>query len=295
MIDNIDRILDGIDQIVGGSTRYTYGVRNRFYAKRRPADRRPGRPGPRDLHGRAAAELLHERAGRASRPAVLDEQQRRTARAHFSPILLTVRAHADRTTSMRARAPSSTAGIGSSGTISASGTYSWSTRLQTTVGWSKRAFIAELAGFNNPDFLDHSLNVSSTVHTRDNKYGGVYSFNYDVLRRTMIQQRMYGVLQRAVLRHRVRVPESRLFELFATAASSCRSRSPGSATSRRSTARSAACRADAVDERRGAVEQCCMLAIFAVESPSCRARYWSPGPQGSPAVTDRPSDRLKRL
>ena len=71
-----------------------------------------------------------------------------------------------------------------------------------------------LDGFNNPDFLDHSLNVSSTVRTRNNKYGSVYSLNYDILRATLVQQRIDGVLQRAVLRRRIRVPESRLFRFF---------------------------------------------------------------------------------
>jgi hypothetical protein len=32
--------------------------------------------------------------------------------------------------------------------------------------------------------------VASNVHTRDNRYGAMYSFNYDVLRSTMLQQRV---------------------------------------------------------------------------------------------------------
>ena len=47
-------------------------------------------------------------------------------------------------------------------------------------------------GFNDPNTLYQSINGSSTVRTRDNKYGLIYSFNYDVLHSTMIQQRISG-------------------------------------------------------------------------------------------------------
>ena len=73
-------------------------------------------------------------------------------------------------------------------TISAQGSYSWTGRLQTTAGWSKTAFIEGLPGFDNPEFLAHSLNGSTNVHTLDNRVGGLYSFNYDVLRSSMLQQ-----------------------------------------------------------------------------------------------------------
>jgi hypothetical protein len=38
--------------------------------------------------------------------------------------------------------------------------------------------------------LDHYLNVAANAHTIDNRFGGVYSFNYDVLRSALLQQRM---------------------------------------------------------------------------------------------------------
>ena len=72
------------------------------------------------------------------------------------------------------------------------GSYSWTGRLQTTVGWSKKAFIKELEGFNNPNLLDQSINTSTNVHTKDNRFGSLYSFTYDVLRSNLIQQRLTG-------------------------------------------------------------------------------------------------------
>ena len=35
--------------------------------------------------------------------------------------------------------------------------------VQTTAGWSKRAFIAGLSGFDDPNRLDQYINASSTV------------------------------------------------------------------------------------------------------------------------------------
>ena len=75
-------------------------------------------------------------------------------------------------------------------TISANTSYSWTTRLQVTGGWTKRGFIAELEGFNNPDLLDHAIFGSTTMHTRDNRVGTIYSFNLDVLHHAVVQQRI---------------------------------------------------------------------------------------------------------
>jgi hypothetical protein len=77
-------------------------------------------------------------------------------------------------------------------TISASGSYSWANLLQTTLGWSKRGFISQLAGFNDPALLDQAINTQASMHTRDNRYGGVYSLNYDILHKNMLQQRLSG-------------------------------------------------------------------------------------------------------
>ena len=73
-IDNFDRIIqiDGIDSIVGGTTRYTYGLNNRFYAKRQPRRGRD-RPGAGDRRRRdAQTYYTDERASqydRSTRPA----------------------------------------------------------------------------------------------------------------------------------------------------------------------------------------------------------------------------------
>jgi hypothetical protein len=36
------------------------------------------------------------------------------------------------------------------------------------------------------------VNTSTNVHTRDNRFGGIYAFNFDVLRSSLLNQRMSG-------------------------------------------------------------------------------------------------------
>ncbi len=188
-IDNFNQIiqLEGVDSIVGGTTRYTYGVNNRFYAKRREGT----------LHqARDIVDVELTQSYYTDERASQYDQQYATsftgaAASHFSPIALSVRAAPtnDLTVSTRAEFDSR---YHSLRTISLTAGYAWTGRLQTQFGWSKRAFIPELQGFNDPNFLDHYINGSVNAHAKDNRIGGLYSFNYDVLHSSMLQQRMTG-------------------------------------------------------------------------------------------------------
>ena len=190
-IDNYTRIvtIDGTDSIVGGTTQYNYGVTNRFYAKRRDGQR---------SQAREILDLQVDQTYYTNSQASLVDQRYSTSfsgasatQSNFSPIALSVRAlpSNDFNSTLRAEFDSR---YHSLRTISASGTYSWTGRLQTTVGWSKRAFIQELAGFNDKNNLDQSINTSTNVHTKDNRFGTLYSFTYDVLRSNLLQQRITG-------------------------------------------------------------------------------------------------------
>jgi hypothetical protein len=75
-------------------------------------------------------------------------------------------------------------------TLSLNTNYNWAQRLQTTVGWSRNFFIAELPGFNDRNNLSNYLNVSANARTRDNKYGLNTSLSYDVGRSTLTQERI---------------------------------------------------------------------------------------------------------
>ncbi len=188
-IDNSSRIiqLDTSDFIVGDVTQYAYGVTNRLYAKRRVGAGQTTQA--REIANIELTQTYYtdQRAGQFD-PRYASSFSG-AAQSNFSPIALTGRAMPTDAFSATLRAEFDSQ-YHALRTITATGTYAWSGRGQTTVGWSKRAFIEGLPGFNDPSLLDHYINASSTVHTRDNRYGGIYSFNYDALHGTLLQQRI---------------------------------------------------------------------------------------------------------
>jgi LPS-assembly protein len=191
-VEDFPRIVqfDGIDAYVGG-TQYTYGLNNRFYAKQRLV---PGQPA--QSHEIFDVELTQSYY--TDQRASLYDRQYQTSlgtapdnASNFSPIALSVRAMPANAINATVRAEFDSR-YHSLRTVSAQGSYSWTPVVQATLGWSKRAFIPELLGFNNPAFLDHYVNGSSNVHTKDNRYGAQYTFNYDVLHSSLVQQRVTG-------------------------------------------------------------------------------------------------------
>ena len=188
-IDNYTRIvkLEGTDYTVGGATQYNYGVINRFYAKRL------GTPGQlsqsREIFNVQVQQTYYSDQLAAQVDPRYATSFTGAAPTSFSPIAVSARAMPtnDVNASVSAEFDSRYHTLR---TVSANGTYSWTNRVQATAGWSKRAFISQLDGFNDPTRLDQYLTGSSTVHTRDNRLGGIYSFNYDVLHATIQSQRM---------------------------------------------------------------------------------------------------------
>jgi len=187
-VDNIDQIvkLDGIDQFVGG-TSLSYGLNNRFYAKRKGA---PGTP----AQSREIFDVELVQSYYTNQAAAQYDQQYQTALGqpaptHFSPIALSIRAMPTDVINATVRAEFY-ARYHKMRTISANTSYSWTNRIQITGGWTKRGYIPELQGFNDPTTLDHAIFASSTMHTKDNRVGGIYSFNLDILHSTLVQQRV---------------------------------------------------------------------------------------------------------
>ena len=188
-IDNYDRIvkIDGVDQVLGSTTSYSYGLNNRFYAKRKVGQTSQ------------AQEILALEIGQTyytdARASQVDPRYSTsttvTTPNNFSPIALNLRATPTQTVNANVRAEVDSR-YHALRTISANGTLNWRQQVQTTVGWSHRFYIAGLAGFDNRDYLDHYLNVATNVQTRDRRYGAIYSFNYDILRSALLQQRISG-------------------------------------------------------------------------------------------------------
>lgn len=196
-VDNFDRIvkLDGIDQYVGGAS-FTYGLNNRFYAKRKLT---PGAQAQsREIFDIELSQSYYTNQNASQYDLQYQTSQGVVAPTHFSPIALNFRALPNDSINATLRAEFD-ARYHKLRTISGQGTYSWMNLVQVSGGWTKRGYIAELPEFNDcrvptpscaPAQLDHAINASSTMHTKDNRVGSIYSFNYDVLHRAVVQQRI---------------------------------------------------------------------------------------------------------
>jgi len=181
--DEVVRI-DGIDHLVGGSVQWTYGVTNRLLARRRMGDASVVRDiltvGLRQTY---YTDLL---------AAAFDPQYQSatTSASSFSPLRLNVDVRpTDGFTGQfvtdidaRFRTPR---------TYSASATINRE-QTQITASWAKKQLIPGLPGFSDPAGATHFLNAGATVRTRDNRSGGSYYVNYDVLNRRLTQQRITG-------------------------------------------------------------------------------------------------------
>jgi LPS-assembly protein len=190
-IDDFQRIVhtDGIDRVVGNATSYTYGLNNRIYAKRRSSATGPSQ----------AQEILNVELRQSyysdEQSAQFDLQYQTgynsPVPSNFSPLALTVRATPARALYGTLRADFD-ARHKALRTMSVSAQYNLETRLQTGLTWSRRYFIEGLPGFNDPNRLDHSINLDARTSTRNNRLGGQYSMNFDVQQGTMRSQRMTG-------------------------------------------------------------------------------------------------------
>ena len=229
-VDNFDRIvqLEGTDSVLGNVTQLRYGINNRLYAKE---------PHP-DGNG-LAREILSVQLTQSyytdPRAAQYDRRFRtsfnRTPPSNVSPLSLIARAELTEALGGSFRTEYDTQ-FGAIRTISAEGSFGFRGWAHAEGGWSQRRFVEGLSGFDDPDRLDHYLNLSTSFRTPSNNVGVAYSFHYDVMRKRYLQQRAlvyynaqccgvsaeYEVFNFQGLRSRARVPQDRRFHLSFTLA-----------------------------------------------------------------------------
>lgn len=183
-IDNDASIvkLDGMDYIVGGTTRVTYGVTTRLLAKRREG-----------AAGASAREILSAALTQTyysdARASLYDYSYSTsfTSRppSKLSPISLNVRGAPTARLTAQLRVEYDT-DIEEIQSISASGTYAAGSWLQASAGWSTRRLASQTAYFR----ADNYVNAGVTLRTPGNRLGGSYTFNYDLGEKTLLQNRV---------------------------------------------------------------------------------------------------------
>jgi LPS-assembly protein len=186
-IDNYNFIpkLESSDFIVGNATSYTYGLHTRFYAKRTV-------DGPRAIPREVVSATIRQTYNTDARSILSDAEARQRNAipdSHYTPVSLTVR---------------TTPFNGVNGTFrtnfdgrhsrfrnfSADG--SWEhTNISLLAGWSQVRFRPNSRG-ENVARLTHFLNSNATIRFRQNRYGIVHNFNWDVHDQSILQQRIAG-------------------------------------------------------------------------------------------------------
>ena len=188
-IDNFAQIIqiDGTDTIVGGSTQYSYGLNNRFYAKRPGEGGRPSQA--REILDVSVSQTYYTNSLASQYDPRYSSANNGVAPSKFSPILFTFRGLPSNELNATASVEIDSRYLAVR-QISAGGTYNWAGRIQTNASWSKQGYIEQLQGFNDKSTLTQALNSQTNVHTRDNSVGGVYSFSWDVAQGKILNQRV---------------------------------------------------------------------------------------------------------
>ncbi len=180
-IDNFAQIvkLDYVDSVLG-STRFTYALSNRLYAKKTTA--------------REIASVVMQQSYYTNENAATYDRTQSTGYGtsqptHFGPVILAARAAPTGRIQGDFRTEWDPT-VHALKTYSSNGVVGVADWLQTSVGWSRRRYIPDLPGYDNPASATHFLNASANVRRMGNRIGGIYSFNYDLKQNTFLQQRM---------------------------------------------------------------------------------------------------------
>ena len=178
-IDQFDRIvtLDSTDYIVGDTTRFTYGVTNRLYAKKESS---------REILNVGLSQSYYTNAQAAQYDRNIQSGFNNGA-SNFTPVTLTARIAPTTGIQGTFRTEWDTK-FHAIRTVAANGSFARGGRFQADGGWSQRRFVEGLPGFDEEQST-HYLNAAATVRTRRNNFGGTYSFHYDLKRDEFLNQR----------------------------------------------------------------------------------------------------------
>jgi LPS-assembly protein len=192
-IQNANRIINNeyVDNIVGNMTTYAYGGSTRLYAKKTDA-------GPaavaREIMGATVQQTYYTDA-----KAIQSDQQYRTnsttsstaPNSHFSAVRIDVHASPvpGMTSTFRTQFDARWHKF-----QQYSADTSWTNdRLSLVAGWSQTHFVAaDATGKNCLTCLSQYLNTNTTFRFKQNRYGIVHSFNWDIHGKKILQQRVAG-------------------------------------------------------------------------------------------------------
>ena len=187
MVDNFDRIvqLDGADYILGGTTRFDYGIANRVLVKRKGG---AGGSSAREILGLAIGQTYYS----DDRASQYDWNYSTSFSGHapskLSPVRLVLRtAPADQVNGAFRLEYDANERVMQS--MVADGQVRLSEWLHVTGGFSQRRLTSSL---DLAPRLDNYVLAAATLRSASNRIGGSYSFNYDLGRETLLTSRIMG-------------------------------------------------------------------------------------------------------
>ncbi len=187
-IENFARIIpiDSSDYQYGDTTSITYGLSNRIYAKRKN--------GRFSVAQEIVALELQQSYYSDPRQAACDQRYQTSCGtagppSNLSPVSANLRVSPTQDFNSTARAEMDNRSKRLK-TLSVNANLNVGQSLQTTFGWSRRFFVPDLPGYDDRALLDHYLNVSANLRTRDSRYGLNSSLNFDVRQSSLTQRRV---------------------------------------------------------------------------------------------------------
>jgi len=187
-IDNAAKIVNNeyVDSYVGNMTSYAYGSSTRLYTKRTDT-------GPLAVAREFLSASIQQTYSTDARAIANDQSyrdQNRSVPSHFSPVRIDVRAAPKQ--EMNVTFQTQFDGRWHKFQTFAAIT-SWNTeRLMLATGWNQVHFRADEHGNNIESALSHYLNTNTTLRFKQNRYGLVHSFNWDIRGKDILQQRLAG-------------------------------------------------------------------------------------------------------
>jgi len=188
-VDNYGQIvkIDGTDQIIGGSTQFQFGLRNRLYAKR--------------MEGGVAAQSTQIFNLSVQQTYYTDARASQYDPAYASSLYVPVEKPQKLSPISLDASVAPTANVSASFrteyntyastflSFSAAGTFRLSDWLMTTTSWNKRNFGPSGVGLAS---INHYLNQDTSVSFNKNRVGAHVSFNWDLGNNKFLQRRFVG-------------------------------------------------------------------------------------------------------
>jgi hypothetical protein len=182
--------LDHVDSIVGGTTQIAYSLTNRLLARRpNPAGAAAGGRGmAREILTVEVRQTYYSDARAASFDWNYQSSVDQDRPNPYSPVQVNV--HLRPTDATNGQVGLEFDSEHKSLRSISTSTFIGMPRVGLRAGWYRRFVIPGLEGFDDPRFATHYIYADTHLRTRQNRFGGSYSFNLDLLNRRWVQQRI---------------------------------------------------------------------------------------------------------